>query len=231
MEACMIDFTSIEQARTAFRQLYNQVQAILKWDFKGSQLKNIGNGVAEGDAVNVGQLNAAVKNTGTPTVPPAQQSTFFNTLTVGTLTIISKIIPQITDTVILGDAINWFQRMYLKELVCYNSTASQPAKFDVNQILTSGAIDLATAEVTGTLPENKGGTGTTTAGINGALTLTPSTATLSLSVGTTTLQYKDHAGVNQTLDVVTSVSLNNAGSYLTSVTLTTNSFTKGKRTT
>lgn len=62
-------------------------------------------------------------------------------------------------------------------------------------------------------------------GITGALTLSPTTASPGTSV--VALQYKDWAGLNQTLNVVTAVS----GTFVDAVTLTTNAFTNGLRST
>lgn len=111
-------------------------------------------------------------------------------------------------------------------LYLQNRTASLPVKTDASKILVTAAINLASStEVTGTLPVGKGGTGKTTHTTNAVL-LGNGTSALSSVTGLSTyaannlvtgityttdvINYKDHAGTNQTKTFLTSVTISSS---------------------
>lgn len=141
-------------------------------------------------------------------------------------------------------------------------TASEPVLSDSSKNLISGQIDLSSASyVKNQLKVANGGTGLATltagsvlvgngtgnvsllAGVTGSLSLSlstgsPTTGTANFvnGFGTTTIQYKDWTGTNQSVTVFTSYTTGTAiasvtGTFLTNVTITSNSFTNGVRTT
>jgi hypothetical protein len=257
----MLDFTTLTGARAAFKQLYNQVQTFLQWDAKGNQVHNVGDPQTSSDAANLKSVTDAIGALQTA-LTKAQGSPELKTI-IANLVISTSFQPLTDNSVDIGTTALAFKHGYLYALRVKGLTASLPLKLDSNKDLLSEKIKLANAsgEVQGILDETNGGTGTSTAGINGAITLgtTPgaqsvttgaqSSATGSQSLTTTTLQYKDWAGSNQSLTVVTGVTLQTTvvtsvslqGTVVTAASvqnpaliaasLTTNNFTNGKRTT
>lgn len=160
-----LDFSDIPTARAAFRQLYNQVQSIFNWTLKGSRLQKVGNGVADDDAATLGQVNTAI-NTAIDAIKIPATST---DLTLNTLRIIKSITPTTDDTAKIGSGTLAFSDIYgyvlhiVTTAIFEGLTDSLPLKLDNLKLVKSEAINLASIEVSGTLPLGNGGTGGTTA--------------------------------------------------------------------
>lgn len=140
-----------------------------------------------------------------------------------------SIIPLVDVASDFGDATHRIQNAYISNLYTYGSvylnglSASLPVKTNGSKVLITAAINLASStEVTGTLPVGKGGTGVTTLPTNRVL-LGNGTSAISSVAGlasysatsivtgitytTDVINYKDHAGTNQTKTFLTSVSV------------------------
>lgn len=162
------DFSDIPTARTAFRQLYNQVQSIINWVFNGSRLQKVGNGIADDDAATFGQMNSAistaVKNISFPTFTLPKDITVDNLF-------VNKSIQATKDiTVPIGTSAKPFTDIYgyvihaVTSLFMEHLTASLPLKLDVTNSVISEAIKLdSPTEVSGVLPIAAGGTNAITA--------------------------------------------------------------------
>ena len=107
-------------------------------------------------------------------------------------------------------------------------TASRPLKLNSSKTVTSVTIDLSSSDdISSVLTVANGGTGLSTIsanqvmlgnGTSAIITKVGVDGSLVLTLSTSTLNYKDHAGTNQSMTVVNDV------------TLTSNYFDKGVRT-
>lgn len=187
----MNDFSTIQTARVAFKELYNQVQSIFNWDLKGSRLVNVANGVADTDAVNISQLNQATGIT-KPTVNPSTATPIPTTTVLNVVTLsVSKAITVTVDNVVdIGATAIALKTVYSHKIQLKDLTASLPVKTDASKFLITGAIDLSSAEVTGIGTVAKGftGLGSLTAhnvllgnGTSPVTLISPSTATYVLT--------------------------------------------------
>jgi len=111
----MLDFSNLPQARIAFKQLLAQVEAIIKWDFKGARLRNIGKGIDAGDAVNVSQLSDELDKVRSeiPKDGDASNSLDVDTLRVKDLVVSSSITAATDNAVDIGTTGSRFKKLWL----------------------------------------------------------------------------------------------------------------------
>lgn len=134
----------------------------------------------------------------------------------------TSILPKTTNNVDLGDSSHTVRMGYFRDLTLDSATASRPVVTDGSKKFISALIDLASTNfVTGILKVTNGGTGVATV-TSGSILVGAGTSAMTEvaglnsasiayynSIGFTqsTLQYKDWAGVNQSLNVLTSLTL------------------------
>jgi hypothetical protein len=144
------------------------------------------------------------------------------------------ILPKTDNTVDIGSASKTTRYIYTQDMNLYGEAVSLPLHLSAANKVISKAINLTSAtEVLGALPVNRGGTGAAsftadnvlvgngTSAIGVVAGVTNSYAYVgSVGATTTSLQYKDHDGNNQTQTVLTGLTGSSGAMYFTKGVLT-----------
>lgn len=234
-------------------------------DQKGRQIKNLGSAVQPNDAVTLQQVQdliatAIANNSNINSIDSYPYSSGILHKLVHTF---QKAV-NFLSTISVSGLASFATATFSGAVNFSGLTASRILKLDGSKNVTSDKVDLAApaTDIQNTLGVGNGGTGqasftagnvllgngtspiNSVAGVNGALSLSKTPGTQSSipstqSAGFTTIQYKDWAGVNQSVSVCTSLTIQSPvitsvtleASPLKDVSLTTNNFTNGVRTT
>lgn len=181
------------------------------------RLKHVFRNVVEIEAL---ELVTSANPTVTDVVTLGTSSLRFKELYLKDWNILADIVPKVNENVDIGSSTYRVRKVYLKDLYISSTTASKPLLVDSGKNVISRAIDLSSLEVSNTLAVSNGGTGKSSLTTDSVMLGNGTSAVQllagvsdthsvisSIGVSTYSLQYKDHAGTNQTLSVVTNVNV------------------------
>lgn len=168
--------------------IYSDVSKTASWAMRMTYLDGLGEteiGTFDGNGSYIpGTDNVADLGSGSRTIKSLYQKRW---------NIVNNITPVTTNNDDIGDTTHFVRHLYTTGMRLNGGSASLPVKTNGSKDLVTAAINLASSEVTGVLPIANGGSG---GGLSGNWVVL-----FGVTLNTTPLQYKDWAGVNQTLNV------------------------------